>query len=225
LNLKYSEILDDRINKSLDSEKIQAIQGAYIHETSIKKAIKEFTPDPAKSTLDNNLMLAGHFLANDYSQCISIQAGSPLQWDTHHNNATEQSSNFESLFSALNSLLSSVNSGSLSALSNNLTIVVKSELGRSPQLNSSLKKGKSHWPFTSTMLWGTGINGGKTFGETDNRLRGLPINPIFGEVNGTGAIPLEMKHIFAALYNLFGIPSTLLMPDTTPASMLLSLGE
>ncbi|MEZ4741218.1 MAG: DUF1501 domain-containing protein [Bdellovibrionota bacterium] len=224
LDEKYKVLLDNRITQSLDSEKLQALQSSYVFTQTINKSIIETSFDNSKSQFENNIALAVNFLEKGYSKCATVQAGVNKQWDTHSNNDQIQSENYEMLFSALSNLIENTQSNSsTSLLKDNLTIIVKSELGRSPIYQTNSPQGKGHWPFTSALLWGKGINGGKVFGKTDDFLRGVPINPIFGTTEAADTNPLEISNIFAGLFELFEIPhSSFLTDDIIPASILLS---
>jgi hypothetical protein len=221
LSTSYQGFMENRLNESIDSEKIQTFAAGYQRESALCNLVAAQTYASTDSTFQKRCKLAVSLLSGGHSYALTIQAGRARQWDTHSNNFTTQSENFEMLFAGINTLLEQAQA---QGILDKLTVIVKSEFGRSPTLNSLLKNGKDHWPYTSTLCWGVGINGGKSIGQTDDWMRGLPINPIFGTADDAAAIPLETKHIFAALYNLFGVPSTLILPDDPPASIILSAG-
>lgn len=222
LSNAYQGLLENRLNDSLDSEKIQSLGAAFYKESSVCALVQGQKYGDQDSAFQRQCRLAARLISGGYSHVVSLQAGAAGSWDTHRDNFSRQSENFEMLFTGLNTLLEEA---AAKKFIDKLTIIVRSELGRSPKLNSRQNMGKDHWPFTSTLLWGSGIHGGQTIGTTDDRLRGLPINPIFGTADDSAAVPLEHKHIMAALYNLYGVPSTLLLPDVAPASIILSTGS
>lgn len=122
-------------------------------------------------------------------------------WDTHQGNEL-QDTNFNDIFGYLDEVmldLATRVSPSGAPLSDELTLVVFSEMGRSPRLNGWL--GKDHWTFTSTMLIGAGVRGGQVIGDMDGSLRGRPIDMDSGEVfeAGTHLLP---KHLGATLLAL-----------------------
>lgn len=122
-------------------------------------------------------------------------------WDTHQGNEL-QDTNFNDIFGYLDEVmidLSTRVSPSGGPLADELTIVVFSEMGRSPRLNGWL--GKDHWTFTSTMLIGSGIRGGQVIGDMDGSLRGEPIDLGSGEVTASGTNLLP-KHLGATLLAL-----------------------
>jgi uncharacterized protein (DUF1501 family) len=87
-------------------------------------------------------------------------------WDTHSNNGA-QGPNFEELFQYLGEIVADLDGRTTpdgGRLSDEVVLVVMSEMGRTPKLSNG---GKSHWPFTSMMLLGPGIRGGQVVGGFD----------------------------------------------------------
>jgi len=103
-------------------------------------------------------------------------------------------------------------------LSENTTVVVLSEMGRTPKLNST--GGKDHWTFTSAMLIGSGIRGGQAVGGYDDTLMGLPTDLGSGETTESGT-PLTAAHLGATLMALADIDPAE-FTDATPVTALLS---
>ncbi len=88
----------------------------------------------------------------------SVQVGvDGADWDTHTRNGELQSMLWEHLFADL------TRRGS--TLASDTVVVVLSELGRAPTLNTA--GGKEHWPFTSALLFGDGLQGGRSIGGWD----------------------------------------------------------
>jgi hypothetical protein len=129
-------------------------------------------------------------------------------WDTHQK-IELQSVNFHDLFSYLNGVLAAMDGRvgtSGSPLSEEVTIVVFSEMGREPRLNTW--GGKDHWTYTSAMLIGAGVAGGRSIGGLDDQGKGSPVDLNSGEISGggTGLLP---SHLGATL---------LAMGDVDPAA-------
>ena len=117
-------------------------------------------------------------------------------WDTHQG-IELQSLNFADLFTYLDGILSDL--AAREGLADRVTIVVFSEMGRAPQLNTW--GGKDHWTFTSAMLIGAGIAGGQVIGRLDDDGIGLPVDLDSGEPSGSGAA-LSPDHLGATLLAL-----------------------
>ena len=137
-------------------------------------------------------------------------------WDTHQG-IELQSLNFADLFTYLDGILSDL--AAREGLADRVTIVVFSEMGRAPQLNTW--GGKDHWTFTSAMLIGAGIAGGQVIGRLDDDGIGLLVDLDSGEPSGSGAA-LSPDHLGATLLQLGGIDSTQYTGDVPPISAVLS---
>lgn len=104
-------------------------------------------------------------------------------WDSHVQNDLYQSLNFEQLFAQLldlKELLSLRKSPTGNSLADETVIVVLSEMGRTPQLNSS--DGKDHWPYTSTLVVNPNRTEGRVIGAYDDYYYGKTIDLESGEV-------------------------------------------
>ena len=129
-----------------------------------------------------------------------------LGWDTHAANHL-QGIHLEALFSALNDFLYQLDNTTTESgnpLSENTTIVLLSEMGRFPQVNS--RGGKEHWTFTSSLLVGSGVRGSQSIGGYNEYCFGEPVNLQSGEVSSSGT-PLLPGHIGATLLHLADIDS------------------
>lgn len=106
---------------------------------------------------------------------VAYGAGGNGAWDTHAGNEL-QSNLFETLFSTLDQVLADLAAapGEVQArMLDETTVVVLSEMGRTPQLNGA--GGKDHWTWTSALLIGGGVAGGSTVGAWNEDLRGEPV--------------------------------------------------
>lgn len=161
------------------------------------------------STLDQ-LFAAATLLGDGLARC-AVVADLALygeRWD-HHSELTRQGPSYESLFANLLTLvetLAGTPGASGGSVLDELTIVVFSEMGRYPSLNSS--GGKDHWMTTSAMLIGGGIRGGQVIGAYDANMGGTPVVPATGELDPgatRGGVVLEPAHLGATLLALAGL--------------------
>ncbi len=109
-----------------------------------------------------------------------------IGWDSH-SGLDRQGSHFEVLFDDLAGIIDALaqRPGSQGgSLLDEVTVVVFSEMGRSPQLN--VTGGKDHWTFTSAMLIGAGVSGGRVIGGYDDQLLGRSVNLASGELTDSG---------------------------------------
>ena len=123
-------------------------------------------------------------------------------WDTHADNDAQQASLYEGLFSGLLALMATLQAtpGRVAAtLAEETTVVVLSEMGRTPALNPVL--GKDHWPYTSVMMIGPHVTGDRVVGGFDEAFYGQPVDPGTGEVDPAGPV-LSAEAVGATLLAL-----------------------
>ncbi len=153
-------------------------------------------------------------LARGVSRCVSLEnGGSSLVWDTHASNDAIQSALFEDLFYGLNQLVQmlALTPGEVAAtLLEETTVVVFSEMGRTAQLNSA--DGKDHWPYTSVLLVGSGLQGGRVVGGLDANYYGRPVDPVSGDLTTSGVAP-DVTALGATLLALADVDPAEFVPN------------
>lgn len=178
--------------------------------------------DTSITDFKNRANIALVSFKNNLSGVATIRYGNENAFDTRQPSTThfsEQSTLLESLFADLSWLLNELKNNSLDK---NTIVVIRSNLGKNPVLNTS--GGKNPWPFTSLLIWSPLWDGGKVIGKTDANLMGLPIDPIFGTENSATAINLTADNIFAAIFNRLSIPPSGLWANANPALILFQEG-
>jgi len=141
--------------------------------------------------LEQQIELGVEALSLGLSRCVTMAHPSDAQgaaWDSHSDNDATQSLLFEELFAALIQLMEHLDAtpgARAPTLAEETTIAVLSEMGRSPEENAG--EGKDHWPFTSALLIGAGLDGGRTVGGYDERFQGERVDLATGEVDPGGA--------------------------------------
>ena len=140
------------------------------------------------------------------SRCAMLQFGGwcGLGWDTHTDNEASQSRNFSDLFAALMDIMADLDTRTGPdghPLAETTTIVVTSEMGRHPHLNSW--GGRDHWTYTSTMLIG-GVAGGQVLGGVGDGLKGLRTSLSTGQPDD-GGVALHTGHLGATLMAVAGV--------------------
>ena len=127
------------------------------------------------------------------------------RWD-HHADISRQIRSYDTLFDRMHSvcrMLSSEPGRAGGSLFDEVTVVVVSEMGRAPRLNSSM--GKDHWMTTSAVLLGGGIRGGQVFGGYTDAMAGELVHPDTGELGATDGVVLQPGHLGATLMQLAGM--------------------
>jgi uncharacterized protein (DUF1501 family) len=122
-------------------------------------------------------------------------------WDTHSDNQM-QDTHYEQLFGYLAEMLADLDGRTAldgSPLADSVTIVLMSEMGRTPRINAG--NGRDHWTYTSAMLIGSGIRGGQVLGAMDDDFLGRPMDLGTGEPtdSGTRIVPGHLGATLLAL--------------------------
>jgi len=156
-------------------------------------------------------------LALGVSRCVLLQDEGlyDMSWDSHSTN-TDQNFHFELLFQKLSSILAEIDATTSvtgNPLSEEVTVVVLSEMGRDPRLNASA--GKHHWTWTSAMLIGGGITGGRVVGGYNEYVTGAKVDRASGELSDSGT-PLTASDLGATLLALGGLDPTEFIPEGDP---------
>jgi hypothetical protein len=150
-----------------------------------------------------------NLLSNDLSAVGLMQVLPPpfCQWDSHSGNDDSQTGCYEYLFEQLlylgQSLQDTLDTDGV-PLIESTTVMVLSEMGRTPVYNTA--DGKDHWPYTSMLMFGQGIQGGQVVGATDEQLVSAPIDLSSGERTPQGR-RLQVGNVLAGLLQSFDIDS------------------
>ncbi len=150
----------------------------------------------------------------DLARCAMIEdkGWCNMSWDTHEGNWM-QDWHYEGLFGGLRSLMADLDSRG--SLADEVTVVVFSEMGRHPRTNT--RGGKDHWTYTSMMLIGAGVRGGRSIGGLDDDGRGRRIDLASGEETDKGTA-LQASNVGATLLTLGGIDPEAIVPGFEPIS-------
>lgn len=166
------------------------------------------------ASLDAQSDVAIDALSLGVSRVVTISA--PGNWDTHGNNDALQTPLWENTFAGLGILMEKLarTPGEYgTSLADETTVVVLSEMGRTPSLNA--QNGKDHHPITSCMLVGPSVTGNRTVGGYDSQFFGQPINPNTAELSTSGQV-LSAEMLGATLLHLGGIDHTQYVRGVSP---------
>ena len=141
----------------------------------------------------------------------SVYLDSGQDWDTH-TQIGDQGVSADALFGDLSLLLARLKEAALLA---NTTVVVMSEMGRTPKLNAvGPAAGKDHWPVTSAMVIGAGVRAG-AYGGTDDRLNARNVDLASGAAKDDGS-PLRYDNFAAGVLKLVGVDPQKWIPNVKP---------
>ncbi len=158
-------------------------------------------------SLDAQARLAVAALANDVASCVTVSP--PTSWDTHTDSDNRQSQLWEGLFGTLLRLLDQLHAtpapGRLvsTSLAEETVVVVVSEMARTPRLNAD--NGRDHWPWTSALIVGPGLAGGRVLGGYDANYTGLGVDPATGALD-PGRPATTPAQLAETLLRLAGCP-------------------
>lgn len=161
--------------------------------------------------LANQSALAVDAIAGGIAKAVTID--SRLNFDTH-DNITDQAGLHDTLYAGV-TLLADTLSGRAgskagSTMLDETVVVVMSEFSRTPKLNADL--GKDHWPVTSALVFGGGVNGGRAFGGTTAAMEAQLIDYATGAPSARGS-SLEAKNFAAGVLTLCGVDPALHLPS------------
>jgi uncharacterized protein (DUF1501 family) len=173
---------------------------------------------PAAPTEAERLAIAVGLLSDGLSRAVAVQGSLPqqAQWDSHQVNDRSQDLCFENAFSGLVTLMGLLDSAAApggGVLADRTLVLVLSEMGRTPVLNASL--GKDHWPWTSALLIGAGVAGGRSLGGTDAGMAGMGVDPETGDAI-EGGEPLTPPAFAAGILEQFDVDPESEYPGVTP---------
>ena len=144
------------------------------------------------------------------------------EWDTHATNDELQSPLWEGLFKGLLAIFDTMESlpgADGGTLADETVVVVLSEMGRTPQLNPL--SGKDHWPYTSVLMAGPGLDGSRVIGGFDESWYGRTVDPATGELDDGGQI-LSSEAVGATLLALGDVDPDGYVSGVEPISGILT---
>ena len=153
--------------------------------------------------------------------CRTASVAHPALWDSHSENDVYQNVLWEETIGSLGLLLDELAAAPGPAggrLLDETVVVLMSEMGRTPRLNSD--RGKDHWPYTSMLMIGGGLPGGRTLGAYDAGLLGSAVGP--DGAPDPGGAPLGTADIGATLLALGDVDPAEWAPSGRDLSAALS---
>jgi hypothetical protein len=166
-----------------------------------------WSPNPARQQMAMHMQRTLWLLENDLSRCAYVGLGM-LEWDSHHDNAvrqTEWNLNFAEMASKFFAELETRRNAH-GTLAENTNIVIASELGRYPRLNSD--KGKDHFPEMPMIFMGPSFGAnrkqGRSFGRTNRQMAATPISPESGLPSASGIRP-TLDDVGVTILTAYGI--------------------
>lgn len=139
-----------------------------------------------------------------YAAGIAVSATFSMDgFDTHQNNDSAQDAARASFFGAI---MEFWDEAERLGVADRVVLSIGSDFGRTNAYNSN--NGKDHWPVTSMMLMGEGIEGNRVVGATDDQQYALKVDPDTLALSEDG-VTLTPAHVHAALRELAGVSDEL----------------
>jgi hypothetical protein len=145
-----------------------------------------------------NLLRGGQLALSAFTSGLGVAANlSSGGFDTHGNHNQSQSTAMIDLLTGVGYLLDEVDR---QGLTDKVYLVMGSDFGRTPHYNDG--RGKDHWPVTTYVVMGPGIEGDRVIGATDEGQLGMLVDPSNLQAgNGVkltpGAIHSELRRLGA----------------------------
>ena len=179
-----------------DVDRIQQRALSLLTSTKLKNAFDLSTADPKlrdryDRTLFGSSALIARRLVEAGVRFVNVTWDFPgdNSWDTHADNFNWLRGALPSLDLTYSALLDDLDSRGLLA---ETLVVVMSDMGRTPQVNSSA--GRDHWSYAYSVLFaGAGIHGGTVYGASDAHAAYVKDRPV------------STSDICATIYHLLGI--------------------
>jgi hypothetical protein len=172
-------------------------------EDALGRLLATAEPQPRfqDPVLGPQLQLALHALQGNFAKAVTVSTRS-LHLDAHHEHLALQR---RRLVPALDDVARFIDAlretrDARGSLFDQTTLVIGSEFGRAPTYGAS--NGKDHWPESSWVLAGKGIQGGATVGETGPDLRGREIDYRTGRPTGDQRRPVLIDALSATLLHV-----------------------
>lgn len=197
---RVGEVINDRLG-ALQSA-AERVHDQFTSKVGSKLAVTSdelanFTrgaPQGLRENIAQSFALTSKLLRGNICDVVSIGIGG---FDTHSNQTPRLQPILSSLDYVVGQLVAELDAAD--QLDNTL-IVITSDFGRTPKVNSS--NGRDHWPVGVAMLIGGNIAGGRVVGATDDNFRGLKVDGTTGAVDEADGIQLNPTHVGGSVLEL-----------------------
>jgi uncharacterized protein (DUF1501 family) len=165
-------------------------------------AVEAWTTTPDAERFAQHLQRCLWLFEHDLTACAWVHR---FHWDTHSDNYAQQCRASSAMLPVLARFVEELakRTNSHGSLLDQVRIIVGSELGRFPKLNS--ERGKHHFPEVPMLFMGAGIPGGRAFGHTGRMMEALPIDLNTGRATGNGGSVMTLDDVGATLLRSVGV--------------------
>ncbi len=198
---------DDAATRPWRQEHLDARADARRRATELRGLGPQLEPLMGGRNLESQVPLVVELLKN--GGCSAVVMDTNQGWDTHFGH-DQQHGNFDRTFQGLDALARGLHEA---GLYQDTLVAVVSEMARTPRRNAD--GGTDHWPYTSAMLFGAGVAGGRVVGGTDDGIVGLGCDLETGVVVPGGPL-LSYASFAAGLLEHVGVDPQQWLPGVQP---------
>ncbi|MCC6623617.1 MAG: DUF1501 domain-containing protein [Deltaproteobacteria bacterium] len=221
-------VIDDFVRRRTDAfvaaaptARRQALASALARATRLEDLQWDMSL-AADGSFGGQIDVAVEALARGVARCVTVSP--PVSWDTHTDSDNQQSQLWELLFAGLARVMGRLSAAASPAgenrkLLDDVVVVVLSEMARTPQLNAD--QGRDHWPWTSALVIGDGITGGRVVGGYDPGYAGQGVDPATGELDEAAPAPSPAA-LAATLLQLADLDPGVMGPGVVPLTGVLA---
>ncbi len=154
-----------------------------------------------------NLVRSGQLALASFKAGLGVSANLSIGgFDTHGNHDTDQRRSIVQLLTGLAGILDEIDN---QGMTDQVYVLVGSDFGRTPHYNADGNGGgKDHWPITSYLAFGPGIEGDRVIGGTTDGQEARLIDPGTLKAADSG-VKLTPQEIHSALRQLAAVDSDL----------------
>jgi hypothetical protein len=165
------------------------------------QALSRITPHIPKSIPKDPLSQQAEIALASFKAGVCVSANLSIgQFDSHQKNDEDQMKLLPKFLASIDYLLGRAEH---LRIREKLVLVIQSEMGRTPTYNKG--DGKDHWSIGSIIFLGSGIQGNRVIGATDDAQMPKPIDTNTLSPAADTGIRVRPEHIHLALRELAGI--------------------
>ncbi|HEX7837088.1 MAG TPA: DUF1501 domain-containing protein [Kofleriaceae bacterium] len=165
-------------------------------------AAEAWTTEPDGQEFAQQLQRCLWLFEHDLTACALVHRHG---WDTHTDNYAEQGRVSSAALPVLARFFEELakRTNSHGSMLDQVRIIVGSELGRFPRLNT--ERGKHHFPEVPMLFMGAGIPGGRAFGRTGRMMEALPMDLTTGRATRNAGSVVTLDDVGATLLRSVGV--------------------
>ncbi len=176
---------------------------ARLGQDDLKRVSESLPENFADGQLQRQIQVALAAYQAGLSVSVSVSMGG---FDTHGNH---DNNHLPRLINFVEGANFAMQEAERMGIADKVAIVMGSDFGRTPGYNNG--NGKDHWPISSMMMMGPGIQGNRVIGGTDDRHNLFLVDPVTLQATGrpdeAEGVRLGIADVHRSLRDLAGVPN------------------